>query len=247
MATHDARASADARVAAYWAAFLGCTSEQLEASGTWVVPHGGLAGYSGAYLLRRGMSCVVSVPAPLLATVAAQLAGLPAESSFDIARLRLLFGDAIDRFVGPAWQGFLRAADFRPAVRPNVRQLAATDDPALRRLAEGCDEQEWEQVGIGRAEQMVIGAFAGETLVAAGMGEPLGATLLHVGIITHPAYRGQGYGRAVVSAISAYGLDDGLVPRYQALMANQPSIAIARALGFCQYAETLAVRLRAST
>jgi RimJ/RimL family protein N-acetyltransferase len=75
------------------------------------------------------------------------------------------------------------------------------------------------------------------------MGEPLAAPLLHIGIITHPAYRRQGHGRAVVSAISAYGLGVGLVPRYQALAANIPSVAIARALGFTHYATTLAVRL----
>lgn len=245
MATNDAHASAEARVAAYWAGFLGCTPEQLETPGTWVGPHAdaGLADYQGVYLLRRGESCVVSVPAPLLAMVTTQLAGLPATSSFDTLRLQRLFGDAIERIVGPAWQGYLQAADFRPAAHPNVRQLAAADDPALRRLEEACDEREWEEVGIGRAEQVVFGAFVGDRLVAAGMGEPLAATLLHIGIITHPDYRRQRHGRAVVSAISAYGLEVGLVPRYQALAANTPSVAIARALGFTHFATTLAVRL----
>lgn len=245
MATSDAHASADARVAAYWASFLGCTPEQLETPSTWVGPHAdaGLADYQGVYLLRRGESCVVSVPAPLLSTVIAQLAGLSAASSFDSSRLQRLFGDAVERIVGPAWQGYLRADDFRPAARPDVRQLTATDDPALRQLEKACGEQEWEQVGIGRAEQVVFGAFVGDTLVAAGMGEPRAATLLHIGIITHPDYRGQGHGRAVVSAIAAYGLGVGLVPRYQALAANTPSVAIARALGFTHYATTLAVRL----
>lgn len=245
MATNDTGDSTDARVAAYWASFLGCAPEQLEASGTWVGPHAdtGLADYQGAYLLHRGESCVVSVPAPLLATVSAQLAGLPAASSCEKVRLQNLFGDAIERFVGPAWQGYLRADDFRPAMRQNVRQLTAVDNPALRRLAESCGEEEWESVGIGRAAQVVFGAFIGDTLVAAGMGEPRAATLLHIGVITHPAYRGQGHGRAVVSAISAYGLDADLVPRYQALVANTPSVAIAHALGFSHYAETLAVRL----
>jgi GNAT superfamily N-acetyltransferase len=245
MATNDAHASAAARVAAYWAAFLGCAPEQLETPGTWVGPHAdtGLADYRGVYLLRRGESCVVSVPAPLLLTVAAQLASLPAASSFDISRLQRLFGDAIGRIVGPAWQGYLRADDFKPIEREGVRQLTAADDPALRELEEACGEQEWQEAGIGRAEQVVFGAFVGDRLVAAGMGEPLAETLLHIGIITHPEYRGQGYGRAVVSVISAYGLGVGLVPRYQALAANTASVAIARALGFTHYATTLAVRL----
>ncbi|HEX5159955.1 MAG TPA: GNAT family N-acetyltransferase [Ktedonobacterales bacterium] len=245
MATNDAHASADARVAAYWAGFLGCLPEQLETPGTWVGPHAdaGLADYRGIYLLRRGESCVASVPAPLLPIVTERLAGLPATSSFDMARLQRLFGDAIERFVGPAWQGYLRANDFRPVERECVRQLTATDDPALRRLEEACGRQEWEHSGIGGAEQVMFGAFVGDQLVAAGMGEPLAAMLLHIGIVTHPDHRGQGHGRAVVSAIAAYGLGVGLVPRYQTLAANIPSVAIARALGFTHYATTLAVRL----
>jgi GNAT superfamily N-acetyltransferase len=245
MVTNDAHASAEARVTAYWASFLGCVPAQLDAPGTWVGPHAdaGLADYRGVYLLRRGESCVVSVPVPLLSTVTAQLAGLPATSSFDSALLRQLFGDAIERIVGPAWQGYLQADDFMPAAQPNVRQLTAADDSALRALAEACDGQEWEHSGIGGAEQVVFGAFVGDRLVAAGMGEPLAATLLHIGIITHPNHRGQGYGRAVVGDISAYGLALGLVPRYQTLAANTPSVAIARALGFTHYATTLAVRL----
>lgn len=245
MATNDAHTSAKPRVAAYWASFLGCAPEQLETPGTWVGPHvgAGLADYRGVYLLRRGESCVVSVPAPLLAMVTARLASLPAASSFDSSRLEHILGDAIERIVGPAWQGYLRADDFKPAEQPNVRQLTAADDPALRRLEAACGEQEWADSGIGGAEQVVIGVYSGDILVAAGMGESRAASLLHIGIITHPDYRGQGHGRAVVSAISAYGLAVGLVPRYQTLAANIPSVAIARALGFTHYATTLAVRL----
>lgn len=243
MAAHDARAETDARVAAYWASFLGCTSEQLETPGTWVGPHAGLEDYQGVYLLHRGEACIVSAPAPFLALATSRLAGLPAASSFDTTRLRQIFGHAIERFVGPAWQGYLRADDFMPAARPNVRQLTAADDPALRRLQEACDVEEWESIGIGRTEQVVFGAFVGDTLMAAGMGEPRAATMLHIGIITHPEYRRQGYGRAVVSAICTHGLEVGLVPRYQALAVNSSSLAIARILGFAQFAETLAVRL----
>jgi len=50
--------------------------------------------------------------------------------------------------------------------------------------------------------------------------------------------------RPVVSAIAAHGLELGLIPWYQTLQANIPSIAIAMGLGFSQYAKTLAVRFK---
>jgi predicted GNAT family acetyltransferase len=67
--------------------------------------------------------------------------------------------------------------------------------------------------------------------------------VLNVGIVTHPAQRGRGYARAVVSAMTAFGLARGAVLRYQTLQANAPAVAIARALGYQEYARTLAVRL----
>jgi RimJ/RimL family protein N-acetyltransferase len=73
--------------------------------------------------------------------------------------------------------------------------------------------------------------------------KPWGERLLHVGILTHPAYRGRGYGTAVVSAMTTYGLTAGALVQYRALAANVASVAIAQALGFGRFGQTLAVRL----
>jgi predicted GNAT family acetyltransferase len=71
-----------------------------------------------------------------------------------------------------------------------------------------------------------------------------GDVIAHIAVITHPQYRGQGYGRAVVSRLTEEVLRQGLVPQYRTLEANQPSMAIARTLGFAYYATTVAVRLK---
>ncbi len=68
--------------------------------------------------------------------------------------------------------------------------------------------------------------------------------LRNIGIVTHPRYRRQGYGRAVVSAMAAYTLAGGAIPHYQTVLANAGSLAIARSLGFVQYATAFAVRLK---
>ena len=49
----------------------------------------------------------------------------------------------------------------------------------------------------------MFGCFNGEALAAAGMLERWGDRLLQVGIVTHPDHRGRGYGKAVVSAMTA--------------------------------------------
>ena len=72
-----------------------------------------------------------------------------------------------------------------------------------------------------------------------------GDRLLHIGILTHPAYRGRGFGKAVVSAMTTYGLATGAVVQYRTLAGNLASVAIAHALGFQDFGQTLAVRLSA--
>lgn len=233
------------RIDAYWAGFFGCQIEDLHASNTLVVPHAALADYAGAYLMRTTEACIISVPGYLMSQTVDQLGILPPTDAFDAAVVSRRFGSTVERVIGPAYQGYVDGGAFRPVGRRETRVLDERDTLALHHLAEACGEEEWGHCGIGNDDrQVVFGCFDGDELAAAGMGEPRNGALWHIGIVTHPSYRGRGYGRAVVSAIAAYGLDLGLIPWYQTLQANISSITVARSLGFSQYATTLAVRFR---
>jgi RimJ/RimL family protein N-acetyltransferase len=117
------------------------------------------------------------------------------------------------------------------------------DELALHRLEMACDQTEWEHSTIVWGQSPVFGCLVGEEVAAAGTLRPWGEGILSVGIITHPAHRGKGYAHAVVSSMSAYGLAQGAVLRYQTLQANISAVAIAQALGYQEYGQTLAVRL----
>jgi GNAT superfamily N-acetyltransferase len=231
-------------VIAFWAAHLGCRDVQLVRPGTSVVRNGpGLAGYRGATAFLRPPACVLAVPEDWYGPVAGRLAHRPPAAVFDVALLGRMFGPAVDRVVGPAWLGYADATDHRPAPTRGTRLLEAQDRPQLRRLAAACGPTAWEHSGIDPERPPVFGCFAGDTLAAAGMLEPWGHRLLHVGIVTDPAYRGRGYGKAVVSTMTAHGLAlDGVV-QYRTLEANLASVGIARSLGFQPFARTLAIRL----
>ena len=64
-----------------------------------------------------------------------------------------------------------------------------------------------------------------------------------IGVLTHPAYREQNYGKAVVSAAMQDAFACGYFVLYQALEANRPSVAVATTLGCQAYAQTLGVHL----
>jgi GNAT superfamily N-acetyltransferase len=231
-------------VVAFWADHLGCSRVQLAQPRTSVVPNGpDLASFRGATVMYRPPACVLAVPADWHAPVASRIGHRPPVEVFDVSVLRQVFGAAVDMVIGPAWLGYADGSDFRPAPTMGTRLLTDQDLAALERLAAACGPVAWEHSGIDPARPPVFGCFDGEVLAAAGMLEQWGDRLLQVGIVTRPDYRGRGYGRAVVSAMTAHGLETGRVVQYRTLQANLPSVGIAQALGFQRFAQTLAVRL----
>ncbi len=237
--------SFDPRIDAHWCMQLGCDEAALRTPGTTVVPHAApMRGRRGAYAIRQGDAAVVSVPAALVAEVKRDLAGLPAREAVSLNALSHVFGDAVDRFVGPAWIGYVDADSFRPADADGARPLRDDESDDVVRLCEASDETEWEHSGIDPRRRPIFALHRGPEIAAATSWEPLSNGLLHVGVITHPAHRRRGYGRAVASAITAHGLQQGGVMQWQTLVENTPSLAIGRALGYRQRFETVAVRLR---
>jgi predicted GNAT family acetyltransferase len=110
-------------------------------------------------------------------------------------------------------------------------------------LAAACEIDAWEHAGITFDEPHVFGCFVDDQVVAAARYRPAWAETAHIGVVTHPAHRGRGYGRAAVSAATAQGLEAGLIVLYQTLLANAPSVALATELGYQPYATHLAVQL----
>jgi len=56
-----------------------------------------------------------------------------------------------------------------------------------------------------------------------------------VGVGTDPDYRGRGYAKACVSAVTAWALGRDLVPLYNTQTVNEASVAVAQALGYAEY------------
>jgi len=158
-----------------------------------------------------------------------------------------LVGLPIELVVGPAFVGYTDALAFRPDSASSTRILESQDVRAFADLRAACHALEWEHGGCQLGSQPVVGAYAGGRLVAVAGYELWGNAIAHIAVITHPQYRGQGYGKAVVSRLTAEVLRQGLVPQYQTLETNTASLAIARGLGFERYATTVAVRLKPDT
>jgi GNAT superfamily N-acetyltransferase len=225
------------RVAAYWAAHLGCSTEALFAEPLHIVTHAiDLADYNGIFALFRDGAAMVSFPPD---SVQALRDLLPPQPLTPV-RFADAFSGSSFTVIGPAYIGY---AEVVRAPSHRVRSLTECDASKAEALREACSLTEWEHGGSDVNAQPSSGVFAGSELAALAGYEVWGGVLAHISIITHPAFRSQGFGRSAVAHVAAIALANGLVPQYRTLESNRPSIRIAESLGFVHYASSVAVRL----
>jgi GNAT superfamily N-acetyltransferase len=231
----------------YWATFFGCPYAQLRSKQTFVGPHVGQGDYHGFFALAHDDGVLISVPPALLNVLRPQLEHLTAEAVLDQQHLDALLGDTVERMIGPAFVGYADVQTFQPAHKATARLLSVYDTAALERLKAACGATAWEHGGSEIGEHPVAGAEVNGELVAVAGYEVWGEQIAHIAVVSHPAYRGGGYGRAVVSRVAGEALRRGLIAQYRTLTTNTPSMTIARALGFVPYAHSMAVRFKQQT
>lgn len=202
------------------------------------MPHGGeLADYHGAFGFVREGAAVLSVPPDRLEMIRGRFSSGGGEVTPN-ALLQLFLPGEVAKVIGPAFVGYTAAL---PPVPTGARSLGDVDAGALERLRLACEELDWEHGGSA-IEQVVSGVFDGAQLASVAGYEVWGGVIAHISVVTHPGRRGRGHGRQAVAHVASRALQAGLVPQYRTLMANAPSMRVARELGFEEFATTVAVR-----
>ena len=87
----------------------------------------------------------------------------------------------------------------------------------------------------------VVGVVVEGSVVSACFSARRGPIACEAGVATEEAYRGRGFGAAVVAAWRHAVEADGRVPLYSTSWDNAASLGIARKLGLIPYAETLSL------
>lgn len=237
-------------IARWIAARLDVSPDMLRGMGVTVKAHGpALADYAGIYTWAMAGRVIVSAPPDLVDEMRRAIEGQPQSALVSELFWRAVLGERIERVVGPSYQGFLDANDFRPADTMNARLLIPADRPALERFVAACPPDAWNDSAIAFDHDPIYGLERDGELIALASAPLDGAVgtasgeMRSVGVVTLPGWRGHGAGRAVVSALTADCLRRGATLHYQTLRANVPSVAIARALGYADVATAFAVRL----
>ena len=228
----------------FWAKFLGIAPSEWATRGVTVRAHVGLVGYRGLWCFRRLDCTVVSVPAGWVAPLTAQLARCEPDALFDRGLLVELLGSDFERLIGPAFQGALEPARFRPVPSVNVRFVGPDDSAAVARFRIECGVDGWESGGLDEVKQHMAAYFDGERIAAMAGYRPWNELAGDSCVLTHPEFRRRRHATAVVSAVVAAALGEGKLLLYQTLEENRGAVQVAVNLGYDQYARQAAVRLK---
>ena len=230
-----------------WAAELGCAPEHFDTDRTVAVPRKAGDAADSIFLFVYDQALVVTAPPSLLPSLGRRVAQLRAVQLTPAACLEAVGAERVERVIGPAYYGYADAGTLCSITGGGVRWLEPADAPLLAGLPASCSPPDWEEAGALHSALPLVGQFVGAALVAVAGYRVWPSGLAHLGVVTHPGYRGRGYGTVVVQRLAAEALRQGLVPQYRARMVNKASIAIATALGFEPCATSIALRLKPST
>ena len=200
--------------------------------------------YNGAWIFEREGRWVVTVPSDLRDEIASKIVSISESRRLTEEGARELFKDRVLRIIGPVYQGALEPSHFKPFLRHSSRLLLENDRHALEELLGACDSADVDYSGVDIHSIPLHCCYSEGRLVAVAKEIDISPYAMNPGVLVHPAFRGQGYGKAAVSATVESIFAQGRVVSYQTLANNVPSVGIAQDLGCKDYARHLAVRLR---
>jgi GNAT superfamily N-acetyltransferase len=135
----------------------------------------------------------------------------------------------LDCYLDPKdFKPFTAAGDFTP------RRLHPERDHArLLGLYDACTEEDLDaaEIYVDDPDPVILGMFDKEQLVAYAS-HRYWDIIADIGVLIHPDYRGRGLGKAVVSALCEWCIENDVVPMYRVFGDHDHSRRIAQALGF---------------
>jgi GNAT superfamily N-acetyltransferase len=178
-------------------------------------------------LWRVGQRTIVQLAPDYVADVQHSLDQLPSQH-----RLRASDLPAGETMINKMY--FLDSKTFRPVGPPAsfmIRALMETDRTAFATFQAQSTDEERDEGDVDIGHLTAFGAFDGERLAAVAS-TYLWRGFIDIGVLVASPYRGQGLGRAVVSACAMHHLTDDKVVVYRHDIKNVGSQRIAEGLNF---------------
>lgn len=219
------------------AAHYGIAPDDLDRPGTTLRPMDPDVWNDWMEMIPIGARVGVEVPPVLRERVEAVVAAHPADHLLSGADFVAAWGDEGAK-VGRMKVYMLDLAEFRPftpAPRYTVRALNESDRVAFDEFLARCPAEDRHDADISLDQEWPFAVFDGARMVA-GASTYRWIGLVDVGVLTDPTYRGQGLGKAVVSAVAEHITAQGHIMCYRHAVENTGSQGIAEGLCLSLYA-----------
>jgi GNAT superfamily N-acetyltransferase len=225
------------RICHVWGELAGAPAA-LRGSGCTIVARQGPDEAARVSVVRLGAATAVVVPLAMVDRFDELVASQPGCDLTNPASVVELLGP-VARFLGPASLAYADGGCFQPRGTAAATMLLPAGHDAVLDLAAACGLQDAGESGIARATAAVSVIQADGAVLAACGYEVWAAALAHIGVLTHPRWRGRGLAASVASAAVAQALEAGLVAQWRARCTLTASRRIARSLGFVELGRQL--------
>lgn len=213
--------------------------------GTTLLPDAELTPQSWITLWPVGQRIVVQIAPELLPPLKDMLAACESGHCLTVANLQRVWSDV--PLMTEALKVYFRdPQDCQPITMPDgfaVRRLTMADAATFTAFQARCPAEDREVGDVGLDHEVAFGVLDGERIAAAASVYEW-YSFKDIGVITDPAYRRKGLGRAVVAAICEYyrAQPEPRILVYRHLKANIGSQHIAESLGFQRYTTLESIR-----
>jgi RimJ/RimL family protein N-acetyltransferase len=108
------------------------------------------------------------------------------------------------------------------------------DDHLLRELLSQCSEEDIDnaEIYLDKPDPVIFAGFDQGRMVSYASHRYWGENIADIGVLTHPKYRHRSLGKAIVSTLCAWCLENEVIPMYRVESEHFRSRKIAEALGF---------------
>jgi len=230
----------------FWARdFFNCTVADFRGTQDILCPHSYLSGYNGIFIMKISGKHIISAPENAISGFCKIINR--GHDLYEPNLLRTLLEKNFDQCIGPSWIGYPCHEDLGGGLADGTLLMPKGDEKRhalLEQLRVACGPVDWSHCGIDEASECVALLCSDGTALSSASYEKWGEKIAHIGILTHPQYRGRGHAQTVLRTITAYICQQSLVPQYRTLCSNSPAIRAAGSCGFEEYASHISIRLK---
>lgn len=220
----------------FWADRFGCSLEDFSKAGTLFIRDKEITDPSRMILYQVDKMSVVRIFPALADQIWVQDKH---PETLKMEEIQSMLGDGrqvsvsstlLDKYLDPEDFTFFDPNGEFPARRVDAEK----DKSILFSLFESCTKEDLDaaDIYIDDPDPVIFGLFDGEKMVAYASHRYWGESIADMGVLIHPEYRSQGLGKAVISALCEWCIQNKVVPMYRVFSHHEYSRRIPLALGF---------------